>query len=99
GEALAPETEREKPRLVLAGPVEPVPGLREVVADVEEAQAGAGQGLLGGLGGGPAPDVAPLARPVVEVQDGVAQCVEVELVVLGRQLQAPAADDARELER
>ena len=99
GEALAPEAEREEPRLAIAMSVEPVPGLREVVLDVEEPQAGAGQVLLRGRVGGPAQHVPTLACRVVEVQDGVAQRVEVELVVLWLQLHSPAADSTRELER
>ena len=77
----------------------PGPRVGEVVPDVEDAQAVAGEPAPGVVRGGGAQRVAAFAGGVVEVQDDVGHGVQVEVVVLRRQLDPPPADRALVLER
>ena len=82
-----------------AGMAQRGPGVGEVVADVEQPQPVAGEPAAGVARGRLAQGSAAFAGGVVEVQDQVGQRVQVEVVVLRRQFDAPPADRPEILER
>ncbi len=76
-----------------------MPGIGHVALHVEEPDARARQIALRTLIGSAAQYLPALAGGVVEVQDDVGDGIEVELVVLRRQLDTPAADRPGQFER
>lgn len=81
-----------------AGREDRAPQVRELVADVEEADAGAGEAGPAGRRGAGAQLAPALARRVAEAHYEVAQRVHVELVVVRGQLDSPAANGSGEFE-
>src|SRR5262252_5503489 len=69
-----------------------LPGVRELVAHLEEAPAVAGQMPSGRGEGRSAQRLAALALRVAEADHEVGQRIHIEVIVLGRQLDPPAAD-------
>src|SRR5947209_19941429 len=76
-----------------------MPSIRELMPDIEVPHTRAGKMVLGNLAGDPAQDFPAFACHVVQVEHQVSKRINVELVVLLWEFDAPTANGAFELER
>src|SRR5215472_3292307 len=83
--------------MIAPGGLEPLPRVRKLVPNVEEGPSVSYPALCDFVGGA-AEHVAALARRVVQVENQIAQRVQVEEVILRRKLDAPSAYRTEELE-
>lgn len=85
--------------VMLRAALEPLPRVRQLMAHVDEPPAVAWQAAARGRLGGSSEEWPALARHDAEAHDAIRLRARVEVVVLARQLDAPATRSARILER